>query len=262
MPDSNNQSESKNEYKKVFTTGAAIIAVGAILYSLKFWGIITIKVDLISTWNDVMTKYIFIIVAIERAAAVWIGIKRNKMQDTWKSRVARLDELFTTSETHKEGMIANLRQAELASLYSQESSIIDKLDPPPNGKLIQPAEEGSNADEDDNTTKVYKSKARGYLRQVRLIYTYRYEQYLRETNNKIAQTVFISGLVLSAIGLSFLNDILDIKSLNSSGLLYQVQLGAYRIADIFITGGLIGGGSVGLTKLFDTINSFMSIRKV
>lgn len=234
--------------KAIYISAFALSILGGILYNSD-WNTLRFQNNLGTQWKDIFTMYAFIIVAIERSAAVWVGIRRNEMSETWKARVRRLDELFE-EKGDKEATIKNLSSVELFTFYKREFKISEKLDK--DNILINPLEEPSGVD--DEPDRIYKSKTRGYLRQVRLMYSYQFDQYKRETNDRIAKTVFIVGLILSVVGLSLLNDLINV-TFQDKDLLQRLL---YRITDIFITGGLLGGGSVGLTKLFNSINNVLS----
>lgn len=234
--------------KQVYIMAAVMALAGTLVYPWLQWSNFSIKPNLANSWQDIFTKYIFIIVGIERAAAVWVGIQRNESTEKWKARVTRMNELFTSSEV-KPAPINSFSQPELKSSFKQEKSIVERDHMDPSQTLTEP--------HDKQSEEAYKKTALGYLRQLRVKYIYRYEQFKRETNDKIAKAVFLGGLGFAILGLSFLGDIIDISSLDPALNGYEYQKALYHLGDILITGGLLGGGSVGLTKLFDTLNSFM-----
>lgn len=63
----------------------------------------------------------------------------------------------------------------------------------------------------------------------------------------------ILGVVISAIGFRVLNSLVDQEMLSSAG---KTQLLAFNFFDVFLTGGLLAGGSDGLHKLMEVYRSF------
>lgn len=234
--------------KQVYIMATVMAIAGTWVYAVMDWNSFNVKPDLASTWQDIFTKYIFIIVGIERAAAVWVGIKRNEAAEKWKARVSRMNEMFASTEV-TQAPIDHYSKPELESSFEQEKSIVEREHMDPNGTLKAPKAGQSAGD--------YKETAKGYLRQLRVKYIYRYEQFKRETNDKIAKVVFLGGIGFAVLGLSFLGDIIDTSSIDTELDESKFQMALYHLGDILITGGLLGGGSVGLTKFFDSINSFM-----
>jgi hypothetical protein len=228
----------------IYVLSILIAIGGALLFASSYWGLYSFKTDLAANWTDVFTKYIFIILAIERAAAVWTGIKRNEKKREWDRRVKRVREIL-------EKKYDDLKVPLLKQTYLRESNIIDEIE------RNQPADQnqrtflGIKKPQPDTD----KDELIAYLQMTKQVYEFKRAKYEEVSYGQITRIVFVGGIVISVLGLSLLGDILDTSSLDPDSKGYWWQTFFYRLADILITGGLLGGGSKGFSVFYNSIDS-------
>lgn len=229
----------------LFSVVVASIFVGQGLISIK------IDPDLTTKGTSFLLTYFFLIAAIERASAVFVGIQRNPEQKTWQSRVARLTSLLDVEDDSKID-INKLRRT-----YTREKSIIDKLEK--ENKII-PVE---NVPDDQPSVAEYV----GYLTTVKQVYQFKLTAYNAETTKLVTRMVFVAGIFMAGVGLSIMEDILvpgptssctDLWTCLQTAKVPQIQQTALRLGDIIITGGLIGGGSKSFNSFLNTIDQYMN----
>ncbi len=257
MYDSTYESPEQVRARKQRNTTISIVALllavgGSILYSYYDWTNFSFKPDLIENWSSIFMKYFFIIVAMERAAAVWTGIERNEAKRTWDRRVKRVREVL-------EIKFADVSIAELKQTYHREKIIIDEITH--NSKSFIGVDDPYL--DDDKKKITYKNKPEdekhaliGYLRAVKHSYEFRRTKFEERTYKMITRIVFVGGVVFAAIGLSILGDILDIEPVEN-----QTQIFFYRLGDIVITGGLLGGGSKSFSVFINTLDRIFNRAK-
>lgn len=78
--------------------------------------------------------------------------------------------------------------------------------------------------------------------------------YHSDTRRIALWTALVVGLVVSAVGVRTLQALVDSASLQSLG---KYQRDAFLLLDVFLTGGLIAGGSEGIHKLTQVYSDFM-----
>lgn len=227
----------------LFVICILLILIGAYQFSSDRWGIFSFKTDLASNWTDVFTKYFFIIIAMERAAAVWVGITRNKDKRGWDRRINRLRELIEIKKDDIDLIL--LKQA-----YSREKKIIDEIkenDKEQKKKTFL----GIDDPEDKNS----KEELMSYLRITKQIYEFKRTKYEETTYRLITRIVFAGGIILAILGLSIFNDIIETRSLDPDLEGHVSQMFFYRTGDILVTGGLLGGGSKAFSVFINTLDS-------
>jgi hypothetical protein len=96
-----------------------IVVVGSILYANNFFTVVDVNQKLVERGADVFLKYLFIIIAIERAAAVFVGMLRNEGKVDWSLRINRLNEVLQKENPSK---------AVLEQIYSREHRLVTKLE--------------------------------------------------------------------------------------------------------------------------------------
>ncbi|TAA42651.1 hypothetical protein [Corallincola spongiicola] len=211
-----------NELPWRLYTIVAIIVLGAI--AAFHWGysdveLLSVNPELVEKGGDIFLKYLFIVVAVERAAAVFVSNYRNRKVADWTLRISRIKETLADDEQH-----VNV----LKMVFEREIQVARKvLDKGMFGLLIAPDD---NADE-----------YRAALLCLKHSYEFSLARHQSTCNRDVTFFVFISGIVLASLGLSILADILSNIS-EISG----VHGNLVRFADVLITGGLLGGGSAGL----------------
>jgi len=80
-------------------------------------------------------------------------------------------------------------------------------------------------------------------------------KYKSETQRIALWSGFAIGLVISAVGIRTLSFLVNPIALESAP---EAQELSFRLVDVFITGGLIAGGSDGIHKIFNVYNSLMN----
>lgn len=79
-------------------------------------------------------------------------------------------------------------------------------------------------------------------------------EYKSQTQRIALWVGLILGLLISAVGIQALQTLVDINALNN---LPKLQLTAFRLMDVLLTGSIIAGGSEGIHRLIKVYNSFM-----
>ena len=207
-PDYLSKSASKRKEARLYIIYFVVFAmsiIGAILMAKHDWKLISFKPDLSEDWNQIFLKYLFIIVAIERAAAVYVGIDRNQNKRKWKNRIKRVREILETNPT-------NLTVSKLYKTYLREKKIIASLE-------AQKETSGFLGVEDPDipiSTKVPADNERNrneliaYLQTTKNVYEFKSEIYEEHTNTILARIVFIGGIIIAVVGLSIFNDIFEL----------------------------------------------------
>ena len=78
--------------------------------------------------------------------------------------------------------------------------------------------------------------------------------YRSDTRRIALWSALVMGVVVSAVGVRTLQTLVDSASLQSLG---KFQRDAFLLLDVFLTGGLIAGGSEGIHKLTQVYSDFM-----
>lgn len=90
----------------------------ASFYVLLNFSVVDVKSELLSTSGDVFLKYFFIVVAVERAAAVFVGISRSRNRAEWTLRIKRISEVLAKEEPS----LSILKQ-----VYTREKRLVSTL---------------------------------------------------------------------------------------------------------------------------------------
>lgn len=231
------------------TVAVVIMALGSLAYTNHFFTVVDVEEGLINVGPDIFFKYLVIVIAVERAAAVYVGISMSNYRVDWSLRINRLHEVLA---------MENPPLTVLKQVYSREHRLIRKLEAEKLVGIIEPV--GDNAVADDYI---------GYLTSTKHAYEFHKARYSAIINRKVARLVFMGGIVLAALGLSVFSDLLqnvDLASvleaqvssgqLSPSGISLQTLL--LRLSDIVITGGLLGGGSAGLNAVANKAADMMN----
>ena len=64
-----------------------LVVVGSILYASNWFTVVGVSENLAELGTDVFLKYLFIVVAVERAAAVFVGMLRDQSKVDWSLRI-------------------------------------------------------------------------------------------------------------------------------------------------------------------------------
>ncbi len=223
-----------------------ISIVGAILFANESWGLLSFKLDLADNWSDIFTKYLFIIIAIERAAAVYIGLDRTKAKRAWDRRIKRVRELLERKRVE-------ISLADLVQFHDREKHIMDEFKGQKGFLGVNPPGDGKNTS-GKYDKELHKEEYLAYLTVTKSVYEFKRTKYEEITHQMTTRLVFVGGMIIAVIGLSIFNDIFDASSLEDQANGYWWQMAAYRLADIVVTGGLLGGGSKSFNIFLETLN--------
>ena len=210
-----------------------VVFVVAVLYVCGVFNVVGVNTSLSDNGADVFLKYLFIVVAVERAAAVFVGITQKQNRIDWTLRIKRLNEVLQSDNPH----LSTLQQ-----VYAREHKLIDELE---RAELI--GEIGKVTDNDD------REKHIGYLTSVKHIYEFQKAQFDSVANRYVSRIVFFSGMALALVGLSVFADLIVV-----SEEIAGYQLWFLKVSDILVTGGLLGGGSAGLNVLANKVSDSMA----
>ena len=227
----------------------SIVVACSILYANNIFTVVNVNDNLTKLGADIFLKYLFIIVAVERAAAVFVGISRNQSKVDWSLRINRINEIL-----QKE----NPSVAVLKQIYAREHRLTTKLE---QKNIIGKIEDVPNNPIDQDYL--------GFLTSTKHAYEFQRARFNSVSNNYVSRIVFFAGIILATVGISVFQDLLqdmnlvtameeEIKSgaLVKTGLAWQS--GLLRLADILVTGGLLGGGSTALNAIANRVTEFMN----
>ena len=212
----------------------AVIVAGSYLYANDCYSLIGVKENLGDDAADVFLKYVALVAAVERAAAVFVGIFRSQNTVDWSLRINRISEVLQQDKPHT---------AVLKQVYAREMHLIDRLNSA--GKIkkeIEPVSENA-ADEE----------YLGCLTSAKHVYEFQRGRFNSISNRYVSYVVFFVGIMLATMGLSLFHDLFQSSESQSA-----MQSGFLRFADILVTGGLIGGGSAGLNAVATKVTEFLN----
>jgi len=212
---------------------AVIILAGSALYSFGNFTAVEVKKDLADIGADVFLKYLFIVVAVERAAAVFVGISRSQNKVDWSLRINRITEVLQKDSPNT---------AVLKQVYAREHRLITQLE---KANIV--------GEIDDVPANATDEAYLGYLTSTKHAYEFQRAQFNFVTNRYVSRIVFFAGIILATLGLSIFQDLLDCTQLIS---VWQTSL--IKVADILVTGGFLGGGSAGLNAVANKMNEFIN----
>ncbi len=178
-------------------------------------------------------KYLLLVVAVERAAAVFVGMTHHQNRVDWSLRINRIKEVLQKD---------NPPTAVLKQVHVREKQLIDRL-----------KQENIIVEFDDVPEPPADADYVGYLTAAKQVYEFHRARLDSVSSGYVAVTVFVVGIILATLGLSLFGDLLD--GLPEPG---SWQASLVRFADIFVTGGLLGGGSAGLNAMVAKVNEFLN----
>ena len=212
-----------------FVVGVGVIS--ALFYASDAYLLLDANQGLSGILVDVLWTYLALVVAVERASTVFINILRNERKVHWAVRINRISEVLG----QENAPTAVLRQA-----FRRERRVVKEL------------EERSIIAKIDNVPKeAKKDDYHGYLSSAKQAYEFQRAQFHSVSNRYVTLAVFVVGIILAALGLSLFQDVFQQTPARSA-----VQAGFLRIADIFITGGLLGGGGAGLNSVIAKVSDY------
>jgi hypothetical protein len=233
---------------------ALLVLPGAMYFSSGDIVLLAVNDDLVEDGGNLFLKYFFIVVAVERAAAVFVEIFRTKTIN-WNLRISRIQGVLDKE-------LDDISLQVLQQMYFREQRIV--------GKLMESGEMSTNlvlGETDVSDEKVKKQEYEAYLVSAKQSYDYLRAEHLAASNRYVAMIVFFGAIVLAVLGLSVFQDIFGnlqltevaVKTVNTAGqAITGWQKGLLRLSDILITGGLLGGGSAGLNQISIKLNEIMN----
>jgi len=218
-------------------TGLATLA-GVALFLGGEISLLEVNDDLVGNGGDFFLKYFFLVVAIERAAAVFVEIFRKQSSINWTLRINRIAEVLNE----------DIPEAVMKQVYARERRIVADL--VKTGHL--------HAIDEVPTSNPTKGDYLGFLTSAKHGYEFLRAQYNAAGSRYVARIVFIVAVIFSAFGLSILQDILGSFTIVGENEIGGLQQGLLRFADTLITGGLLGGGSAGLNGVANKLNQLLN----
>lgn len=235
-----------------FISVLIIIALfwSAQLFANEKWILLSFNADLASNWQNIFTKYFFIIISIERAASVWVGITRNQNKKAWEKRVIRIRQVLERGENDP------ITLSELERVFQRERKIISDIERNDGEKFL--GNPDPTIDDHGNILQFTDQKKAevlsAYLHVTKQIYEFKLAKFEEQTSRSTTRLVFFGGLIVAIIGVSIVSDIINVADLKNSDT-NSAQLFFYRVVDTVITGGLIGGGSKGFSLFINTLHN-------
>ena len=221
--------------KEVFAFVVGVGVVSALLYASDAYLLLKANPELSEILLEVLGKYLVLVVAVERASTVFIGMFRNQNRIHWTVRINRISEVLGQENPPTAVLRQAFKRERRLVKQLEEHAIIDKIDDIP-----KPAS---------------KDEYRGYLSSAKHAYEFLRARFYSISNRYVALVVLVVGVILAALGLSLFQDVFQQTSAPSA-----VQAGILRFADIFITGGLLGGGSAGLNAVIAKVSDYTTVR--
>ena len=219
--------------KKWWGVLVIIVLVGSALYAFSNFTAVKVNDDLSDIGADVFLKYLFIVVAVERAAAVFVGISRSQNKFDWSLRINRINEVLQKDNPHT---------AVLKQVHAREHRIVKQLE-----------QDGTIGKIDDVPASATEEDYLGYLTSTKHAYEFQRAKFNAVTNRYVSRIVFFAGIVLATLGLSIFQDLFS-----SSELVSVWQIWSLKLADILVTGGFLGGGSAGLNAVANKMSEFIN----
>jgi hypothetical protein len=152
----------------------------------------------------------------------------------------------------------NVKVSKLNTIYDREKKIIYSFEQQKTNGFLGIKEPDLVKDSEivlDNDQN--KNELIAYLQATKNVYEFKSSVYQENTNATLTRIVFLAGIIISFIGLSIFNDIFDFGSIPTDNDGFSYQLFFYRLSDIIVTGGLLGGGSKSFNVFIETLNKSM-----
>ena len=210
--------------------GISLLAVCGIAVDFET---LTVRPDLNDIVYNVFIQYAGLAVAIERAAAVFVTMTRSKNQVEWEQRIRRVTKTLDEE---------NPRIRVLQQLHDREQDRIRTL--------IRKGFMAHIASVEDNTN---QDEYIGYLTAVKYAYEFQLARFQAIGRRYTSVGVLFAGIILAGLGLSLFDSVFA-NVQEASGMQHL----ALRLVDIVITGGLLGGGSAGISTMTTKIAEWRS----
>ena len=217
----------------VFVVGVGVI--GTYQYAINAYILLDANQEASTVAVDVLGKYLAIVVAMERLANVFVSMFRDQGRIDWSRRISSINKVLEQQ---------NATIEKLKNAFERERQQIKRL-----------TERSIIVSIDDVPAKPAKDDYRGYLWAAKHAYEYERAEFNSVSNRYVALAVFVAGIILAALGPSLFREMFQQTQALSAG-----QAGLLRVVDIFITGGLLGGGSASLNAVFTKVSDHMNTK--
>jgi hypothetical protein len=229
-----------------------VAVAGSVLHANNMFTVVDVNENLAELGADIFLKYLFIVVAVERAAAVFVGILRRQGEVDWSVRIRRINEILEKEKSSIRILKQVYVRERRLTLELEQQGLIGKIEDVP--------EHGIEQD------------YIGFLTSAKYAYEFQQARYNSISKKYVARIVFFVGIVLATFGLSIFQDLVQNMNLVSAmdtkiqnGELVKAgivwQSGLLRFTDILVTGGLLGGGSAALNTLANKVSEFLDKSK-
>ena len=209
----------------IFAVAGAAGAAG-VIWTMQ---VLTIRSDLDQVISDIFFQYASLALAIERAAAVFVAMTRDRLRVDWVLRIDRIEQVLDQDQP---------RMRVLKQLYDREQNRIGKLTATGRMTQINPVQDTLENEEDRI------EEYMGYLTAVKHAYEFQQARFQSVSRRYTSVGVFLAGIALAALGLSLFGSIFEnVEQLSG------MQGTIVHYMDIVITGGLLGGGSTGINTI-------------
>lgn len=217
----------------VFVAGVGVI--GAYQYALNAYMLLDASQGPSDVALDVFGKYLAIVVVMERLADVFVSMFRDQSRIDWSRRISSINKVLEQE---------NATVEKLKNAFERERRQIEQL-----------KQRNIIVSIDDVPEKPSKDDYRGYLLAAKHAYEYERTEFNSDSNRYVALAVFVAGIILATLGPSLFQEMFQQTQALSAG-----QAGLLRVVDIFITGGLLGGGSASLNAVFTKVSDHMNTK--
>lgn len=205
---------------------AGVAGAAGVIWTMQ---ILTIRSDLNQVMPDIFFQYASLALAIERAAAVFVAMTRDRIRVDWALRIDRLEQVLGQDQP---------RMRVLKQLHDREQNRINKLTAAGRMTRIRPVQD--KLENKEECTEEYM----GYLTAVKHAYEFQQARFQSVSRRYTSVGVFLAGIALAALGLSLFGSIFE-----NFEQLSGMQGRIVHYMDVVITGGLLGGGSTGINTI-------------
>lgn len=222
-----------------------LIIVATISFPNGSIDLLHVNEELLEGGGDFFLKYLFIVLAVERAAAVFVDMFRRQSKVNWNLRIRRISEILDQVKPPL---------AVLKLIYLREHNVVQELT----------QKDLLNGIESVTSKKATDEDYIAYLTSTKHAYEFLRLKYNSIGNRYVSRVVFVGAIFLAIFGLSIFQDIFgSIEEIGTSvdGVfiaLSDFQQRLLRLADILVTGGLLGGGSSGLNSLAHKVDEMVN----
>ena len=211
---------------------AGVVGLVGVLWTMPG---LTIRDNLDEVISNIVLQYASLALAIERSAAVFVAMTRDRLRVDWVLRIDRLQQVLDQDQP---------RIRVLKQLHDREQNRIGQL----KAKGLITELKAVREERIDGKEGLDKEECieeyMGYLTAVKHVYEFQHARFQSVGRRYTAIGVFLAGIALAALGLSLFDSIFA-----NIGQLSGMQGRILHYIDIVITGGLVGGGSTGINTI-------------